>query len=177
MKKIMNDILIELMRGDITGQDDMEAVVNAANARLLPGGGVAGAIHQAAGPELVQESKPLGPIKTGEAVITSAYNLPNQFVIHCLGPIYGVDKPEDKLLSDCYRNALQLAEQKGIESVAFPSISTGAFGFPVEDAAEIALKTIKENARNLNKVNTIRMVLYSQSDLKTYENKMLEIFG
>lgn len=176
MKKTISNTVIELVCGDIIRQDDLEAVVNAANARLLPGGGVAGAIHQAAGPGLRQESEPLGPIKPGEAVITGAHNLPNKFVIHCLGPIYGVDKPEDKLLTNCYRNALQLAEQKGIESVAFPSISTGAFGFPVEEAAEIALKAIKKNAQTLSKVKTIRMVLYSQSDLKTYENKMLEIF-
>ncbi|MFW5832232.1 MAG: macro domain-containing protein, partial [Prolixibacteraceae bacterium] len=109
IKKTNYGITVEMVQGDITQQKDIEAVVNAANAKLLRGGGVAGAIHRTAGPELEKESKKLAPIKPGEAVITGAYNLPNKKVIHCLGPVYGQDKPEDKLLANCYRNALKIA--------------------------------------------------------------------
>ncbi|MDZ7742890.1 MAG: macro domain-containing protein [Bacteroidota bacterium] len=176
MKKEINRITLEILQGDIIDQQDMDTIVNAANARLLPGGGVAGAIHQAAGPELAKESEPLGPIEPGEAVITRAHKLPNKHVIHCLGPVYGRDKPEDKLLANCYRNALKLAEDNGIESIAFPSISTGAFGFPVEEAAEIAIRTITENLPELKSVKKIRMVLYSRSDKIIYENTLQEFF-
>ncbi len=176
MKKTISDIEIELVQGNIVKQDDVTAIVNAANAQLQPGGGVAGAIHRAAGPMLREESEPLGPIKPGEAVITSAFELPNQYVIHCLGPVYGVNKPEDKLLADCYRNALRIADEEKIESIAFPSISTGAFGYPLEKASEIALKTIKENAETLKNVKTIRIVLFSENDYEVYKRKMSEIF-
>jgi len=172
MKKIWNDIQVEVVQGDITKQEDMEAVVNAANAQLLPGGGVAGAIHRAAGPELQKESAPLGPIRPGEAVLTGAYNLPNRYVIHCLGPVYGYDDPEEVLLADCYRNALRIADQKGIRSVAFPAISTGAFGYPPEAAAGVALRTIMEETAGLKHVKTVRMVLFSDRDLRAHEKAL-----
>ena len=108
-------------------------------------------------------------------MITSAHNLPNQYVIHCLGPIYGVDKPEDELLSKCYRNALQLADQHKIDSVAFPAISTGAFGYPLKAAAEVAFRTIKETVSTLESVKTIRFVLYSNNDLETHEKILAQI--
>ncbi len=168
MKKNIGKIELELKKGDITSQSDIAAVVNAANAELLPGGGVAGAIHKAAGPELEKECNPLAPINPGQAVITKAYKLPNEYVIHTLGPIYGKNKPGDKLLAGCYRNSLKLADENGIESIAFPSISTGAFGFPVSQASEIALITIQSMAENLNKVKLVRMVLWSRSDYETY---------
>lgn len=168
MKKNIGKIELELKKGDITSQSDISAVVNAANAELLPGGGVAGAIHKAAGPELEQECRPLSPINPGQAVITKAYNLPNKYVIHTLGPVYGKNKPEDKLLAGCYRNSLKLADENGIESIAFPSISTGAFGYPVSQASEIALQTIQSTSENLNKVKLVRMVLWSESDYRTY---------
>lgn len=167
---------IELTRGDITTQKDIDAIVNAANAQLLPGGGVAGAIHRAAGAGLKAEAVPQGPVKPGEAVITGGHDLPNKHVIHCLGPVYGQDKPEDKLLANCYRNALQLAENKEIESIAFPSISTGAFGYPLEDAAEVALEAIRTSVRELDNVKLIRMVLFGKKDLMVYEEKMKKIF-
>lgn len=176
MKTVHMGTSIELTNGDITTQKDIDTVVNAANAQLLPGGGVAGAIHRAAGPGLKMEAVPLGPIKPGEAVITGAHDLPNKHVIHCLGPVYGQDRPEEKLLANCYRNALQLAEKEGIGSVAFPSISTGAFGYPLEDAAEVALETIRESTGELDKVKLIRMVLYSNKDLEVYQDKMKKIF-
>ncbi|CAN0229748.1 unnamed protein product, partial [Chrysoparadoxa australica] len=120
----------------------MDAVVNAANAQLMIGGGVAGAIHRAAGKGLAEECAPLAPIAPGEAVITSGHNLPNPYVIHCLGPVYGRDEPADRLLADCYRNALRLAEENELKSLAFPAISTGAFGYPLRAATEIAVATV-----------------------------------
>ncbi|MFP4489812.1 MAG: macro domain-containing protein, partial [Bacteroidales bacterium] len=129
MKKDVSGVTLELITGNIAAQEDITAVVNAANARLRTGGGVAGAIHRAAGPGLEKETAPLAPIRPGEAVITSGNKLPNKYIIHCLGPVYGVDKPEDKLLANCYRNALKLAEEQKIDSIAFPAISTGAFAY------------------------------------------------
>ncbi len=169
MEKTISGVTIECVRGDIASQTGITAVVNAANARLMMGGGVAGAIHRAAGPGLEEECRPLAPIEPGEAVITSGHNLPNQYVIHCLGPVYGVDKPEDKLLENCYRNALRLGEEHEIESIAFPAISTGAFGYPVQDAAEAAFRTIMEIVSNLKSVKKIRFVLYSGRDLEIHE--------
>ncbi|MGQ9602643.1 MAG: macro domain-containing protein [bacterium] len=168
-------VTIECVRGDIAAQKGITAVVNAANAQLMPGGGVAGAIHRAAGPGLKEECRPLAPIKPGQAVITGGHNLPNRYVIHCLGPVYGMDQPEEKILSNCYRNALILAEQHKIDSIAFPAISTGAFGYPVEEAAEVAFKTIIEMIPNLGSIRTIRFVLYSESDLRIHEKVLWRI--
>ena len=165
----VNGVTVEIVEGDITFQDDMDAVVNAANAELTSGGGVAGAIHQAAGPGLAEESRPLAPIQPGEAVITGGHELPNRHVIHVLGPVYGSDKPEDELLTQCYRNTLLLAEEHGLESIAFPSISTGAFGYPIEEAAEVALRTVLESVKNLQSVRRIRFVLYGEENFEAYE--------
>lgn len=173
MEKKISGVTIECVKGDITRQPDVTAVVNAANAWLKPGGGVAGAIHRVAGPELYKECRPLAPIKPGQAVITGGHNLPNKYVIHCLGPRYGVDKPEDRLLSDCYRNALKLADEHEIDSIAFPAISTGVFGYPLQEAAEVALRTVKETIPSLKHVKKIRFVLHSDRDLKIHE-KVLE---
>ncbi len=153
---------IECVRGDIVRQDDMDAIVNAANAELRTGGGVAGAIHRAAGSELAQECAPLAPIRPGQAVVTGAPNLPNRHVIHCLGPIYGVDEPSARLLADCYRNALRVAEENMIDSVAFPALSTGAFGYPMEEAADVALATVVAESREQNRPRRIRFVLFDQ---------------
>jgi O-acetyl-ADP-ribose deacetylase (regulator of RNase III) len=154
---------IECLQGDITRQPDMDAVVNAANAELRPGGGVAGAIHRAAGPGLDRECRALAPIRPGDAVITAAYGLPNRYVIHCLGPIYGRDEPARALLASCYRNALRLAEEKGLASVAFPSISTGAFGYPMEEAAGVALAAIRTELGGLEHVTRVRLVLFDEA--------------
>ncbi len=170
MKKKVSGITIECIMGNIASQGDMTAVVNAANAQLRTGGGVAGAIHRAAGPGLEEECRPLAPIKPGEAVISSAHHLPNRYVIHCLGPVYGIDKPENMLLADCYRNALQLAEKYKVDSIAFPAISTGAFGFPIREATEIAFCTLKEMISQLNHVKYIRFVLHDQSALAVHEH-------
>lgn len=170
-----NNVTLECMRGNIADQPDMDAVVNAANAQLRIGGGVAGAIHRAAGQGLEEECRPLAPIKPGQAVITGAHNLPNRFVIHCLGPVYGRDEPADELLAACYRNALDLAEQKGIAALAFPSISTGAFGFPMEPAARIAFATVIDAAKHLETVNHVRFVLYSDADRKLHARILEEL--
>ena len=175
MKKKISGIVVECILGDIATQNDITAVVNAANAQLRIGGGVAGAIHRAAGPGLEEECRPLAPIKPGEAVITGAHNLPNRFVIHCLGPVFGVDKPEDVLLANCYRNALQLAENNHIDSLAFPAISTGAFGFPIKEATEIAFRTIKEMLSQLKNIKHIRFVLHDQSALSIHEQYLEKI--
>lgn len=168
----LNGKTVECVRGDITHQPDIEAVVNAANAQLMPGGGVAGALHAAAGPGLAEECRPMAPIRPGEAVISGAHNLPNQFVIHCLGPVYGVDEPSDHWLAECYRNSLELADSKGIESVAFPAISAGAFGYPVEAAAEVALATVGQVLPRLNNVSRVRFVLFSASDEQIFSSHL-----
>ncbi len=175
MEREISGVRIEVVQGDITAQDDVDAVVNAANAELESGGGVAGAIHEAAGPDLEEESRPLAPIEPGEAVITGGYDLPNPHVIHVLGPVYGSDEPEDELLARCYREALALAEENGVESLAFPAISTGAFGYPVEEAAEIALQTVSGSAAELQNVRLIRFVLFSEEDVEVYERLLSEL--
>ncbi|MFP4090064.1 MAG: macro domain-containing protein [Cyclobacteriaceae bacterium] len=174
METAFAGIMIETVQGDITQQKDVEAVVNAANAELRSGAGVAGAIHRAAGPELEKVCRPLAPISPGEAVITEAFNLPNEWVIHCLGPVYGRDKPENQLLASCYKQALQLAEQHQVSSIAFPAISTGIFGYPLTDAARVIFSTIKEKAPELSSVEHIRLVLYGQSDLRVVEEVLEE---
>ena len=174
MKRSINDLELEVAIGDIAGQKDMTAVVNAANAQLMMGGGVAGALHRAAGAGLEKECRPLAPIKPGEAVITGGHNLPNRYVIHCLGPVYGQDEPSDQLLTACYRNALNLAEKHEIDAIAFPAISTGAFGYPAADAAQIALQTITEQAPKLEYVKKIRIVLFNQADYDVYRHLLGE---
>ncbi|WP_154857799.1 macro domain-containing protein [Cyclobacterium xiamenense] len=166
---------IELVVGDITQQADADIIVNAANAQLESGGGVAGAIHRAAGPDLAEACRPLAPIRPGEAVISPAFRLPNSYVIHCLGPVYGQDEPSDTLLANCYRNALLLADKQRVKSIAFPAISTGIFGFPKEKAAKIALRTIKSSIPSLQTIRTIRMVLFDQADLTIFEEKLAQI--
>ena len=169
MRREFGAVTVECIQGDITSQEDVAAVVNAANARLEPGGGVAGAIHRAAGPGLDEEARPLGPIEPGEAVVTPAHGLPNRYVIHTLGPVYGQDRPEAEHLASCYRNSLELAEEKEIESIAFPAISTGIFGYPVEEAAEVALGTVRDKADGLEQVRLVRFVLFGERDLDAHE--------
>lgn len=164
MKRDIAGVTIECVQGDIVRQDDLDAIVNAANAQLRSGGGVAGAIHRAAGPGLEQECAPLAPIRPGQAVITGAHELPNRHVIHCLGPVYGMDEPADELLAACYSNALTLAEEHGLRSIGLPALSTGAFGYPMEAAARVAFDTIGQRAAELNSLRLIRFVLFSDRD-------------
>lgn len=170
-------INIQIVKGDITEQKDIEAIVNSANPMLAPGGGVAGAIHRAAGPELYEECRKFAPIKVGSAVITSGYRLPNKYVIHTLGPRYGVDKPENELLGKCFENSLRIADSHGIKSIAFPAISTGIFGYPVEEAARVSLETVKKMVPGLKNVKTIRIVLFSEEDYLLFVKAAEELLG
>ncbi len=134
---------IKLFKGDITTLP-VDAIVNAAKKTLLGGGGVDGAIHRAAGPNLLKECRTLGGCKTGEAKLTNGYNLKAKYVIHTVGPIYGVDSDPAKHLADCYKNSLDLAMEQSVHSVGFPCISTGIYAYPIEEATKIAIKTVKD---------------------------------
>ena len=168
----MTVVKVECIRGNIAEQQDMDVIVNAANAELLPGSGVAGAIHGAAGPGLAEECRALAPIRPGQAVISSAHELPNQHVIHCLGPVYGVDEPSDRLLAECFRNALLLADRHKLTSIAFPAISTGVFGYPLQNAAAVAMKAVSDTLAELNSVRLVRFVLFSDEDRKVFEQAL-----
>ncbi|MFW5894423.1 MAG: macro domain-containing protein [Bacillota bacterium] len=172
MKRTVHGLTIECVKGDITDQGDMQAVVNAANAELKTGGGVAGAIHKAAGPALEKACEPLAPIEPSEAVVTEGFDLPNDYVIHCLGPVYGVNRPEDLLLRKCYDNVLDVAEEKGIESLAVPALSTGAFRYPVDEAADVAIKAVGDKACSLSNVKHVRFVLYDDPALSHHEKAL-----
>lgn len=175
MNRFFSDITLELQVGNIVKQPDIDAIVNAANAQLRIGGGVAGAIHSIGDPELEQLTRPLAPITPGKAVITAAPNLPNRYVIHCLGPVYGRDEPSDKLLVNCYRNALNLAEENNLKSIAFPAISTGAFGYPLKDAAALSLNTVKEMAPKLESLETVRFVLFDNQAYQIHKEILEKI--
>lgn len=169
------DVTVEVVQGDITRQPDVDAIANAANAELRTGGGVAGAIHRAAGPGLEAEAVPLGPIAPGECVLTSGHDLPNPHVLHCLGPVHGRDEPSDELLASCYRRGLEIVDEHGLRSVAFPAISTGVFGYPVAPAAEVALTTIRDAAPSLRSVRLVRMVLHAAGDLAIHEDVLRDL--
>ena len=159
---------LKVMQGDIT-KLDVDAVVNAANSSLLGGGGVDGAIHRAAGPELLAECRTLGGCPTGEAKITGGYNLPARYVIHTVGPIYS-GKPQDKtLLTACYQNSLNLATEKGITSLAFPAISCGVYGYPIEDACRVAVDTTGKFLQHNQTIEKVIFMLFSPEDLKVYQ--------
>ncbi len=175
MKREIHGLTIECVQGDIAGQKDFLAVVNAANAQLMPGSGVAGALHRAAGPGLARECRSLAPIKPGEAVISSGHNLPNKFVIHCLGPVYGRDLPSDELLASCYCRALDLAEENGIDSVAFPAISTGIFGYPMKEAAIVAFNAVIKIAKRLHKVKRVRFVLFKEEYVRIHDGVLADL--
>ncbi|MCM8776089.1 MAG: O-acetyl-ADP-ribose deacetylase [Candidatus Omnitrophica bacterium] len=158
------------IQGDITRQK-VDAIVNAANTTLLGGGGVDGAIHRAAGPELLAECRTLGGCSTGDAKITQGYQLPARFVIHTVGPVWhGGKQGEDELLANCYRNSLRLAASKGIHSIAFPCISTGVYRFPKERAAGIAVKTVGDCLKHLQDLEKVIFVCFGPDDLRIYQN-------
>jgi O-acetyl-ADP-ribose deacetylase (regulator of RNase III) len=162
--------VIELVRGDITEQD-VDAIVNAANKSLLGGGGVDGAIHRAAGPELLAECRTLGGCETGEAKVTKGYRLPARYVIHTVGPVwYGGDQGEPELLASCHRRALELAAELGCRSVAFPAISTGVYGYPVELAAPIAIAAVRESQRP--PVELVCFVLFGDDHYRVFERAL-----
>jgi O-acetyl-ADP-ribose deacetylase (regulator of RNase III) len=160
---------ITAVKGDITKQV-VNAIVNAANKTLLGGGGVDGAIHRAAGPELLEECRTLGGCETGEAKITKGYRLPAKYVIHTVGPVYGRQKETQAgLLANCYKNSLLLAKKHHLKTIAFPAISTGVYGYPKEEAAKIAIKTVKDFIAGDNSLEEIRFVLFSEDDLEVYK--------
>jgi O-acetyl-ADP-ribose deacetylase (regulator of RNase III) len=165
---------IELVRGDITGQDT-DAIVNAANTSLLGGGGVDGAIHRAGGPAILTECRELGGCATGEAKITSGGKLRAKYVVHTVGPIYRDGKHgEPDLLASAYRRSLEVAAENGVTTLAFPSISTGAYGFPIAQAARIAIMTLARMLRATPQIRVVRFVLFSASDLAIYEQALAE---
>jgi len=167
--------LLELLEGDIT-QQDTEAIVNAANNSLRGGGGVDGAIHRAGGPKILEECLKIGGCPSGEARLTRGGNLKAKYVIHTVGPIYkdGLHR-EPELLASCYRESLKLASLKGIKSVAFPSISTGAYGYPVGDAAQIALKTTLTFLKEHPEIERVRFVLFGQTTYQTYAQALRKL--
>ena len=167
MDKIILDKL-EAMQGDIT-KLAVDAIVNAANSSLLGGGGVDGAIHRAAGPELVKECRTLGGCPTGEARITKGYNLAARHVIHTVGPVYSGKPRDKKLLSGCYLNSLKLAAENNVHSLAFPAISCGVYGYPIEEACKIALDTSCNFLKNNQTIEKVMFMLFSQANLKVYE--------
>jgi O-acetyl-ADP-ribose deacetylase (regulator of RNase III) len=159
---------IEILRGDIT-KLDVDAIVNAANATLLGGGGVDGAIHRAAGPELLAECRTLGGCEPGQAKITGAYRLPARFVIHTVGPIWhGGKHDEERTLADCYRNSLKLAVENEIKTIAFPAISCGAYGYPIEEAARIAFKTTRDFLATNDEIKKVIFVVWGEDVYDAY---------
>lgn len=159
---------IELLQGDITKQDT-DAIVNAANSALIPGGGVDGAINRAAGPDLAAAMAVLGGCRTGEAKITSGYNLPARHVIHAVGPVYQQDKvAAPQLLTSAYKRSLEIATQHGLRSIAFPAISTGVYGYPIDAAANIALNTIYAYVAQQEQINLVRVVLFTEDVLQEF---------
>ncbi len=161
---------IEAVQGDITEQA-VDAIVNAANTTLLGGGGVDGAIHRAAGPELLAECRTLAGCPTGEARITKGYRLAAKYVIHTVGPVWsGGKRREPELLRSCYVESLRLAVEHGVTSIAFPSISTGAYRYPIEQAARIAVATVRAELQRPMSIELVRFVCFSASDLEVYRN-------
>ena len=166
-KNILDRIVVQ--QGDITKRQ-VGAIVNAANTSLRGGGGVDGAIHRGAGPELLQECISIGGCPTGEARITKGYKLPTKYVIHTVGPVYG-GKPKDaRLLRGCYQNSLKLAVENGVTTIAFPAISCGVYGYPIKDACKIAVDTACEFLKDNNAVESVVFVLFSADDKKVYDD-------
>jgi len=167
--------VLELVEGDIT-QQDTEAIVNAANSQLRVGGGVDGAINRAGGPAIQEECRRIGYCPTGQAVLTTGGNLKAAYVIHTVGPVYhdGLHG-EPELLASCYRESLQLASSRGIASLAFPSISTGVYGYPVAEAARVALKTVQAYQQEHPEIRLVRFVLFGQATFAAYAQALREL--
>ncbi|MFC1867329.1 O-acetyl-ADP-ribose deacetylase [Thermodesulfobacteriota bacterium] len=168
---------VQIVEGDITKQE-VAAIVNAANTSLLGGGGVDGAIHRAAGPELLEETRKIGGCPTGEARSSKGYRLPAKWVIHTVGPVWrGGSNNEEGLLSNCYKNSFKVARELGVKSIAFPSISTGAYRFPLERATEIAFEETKNVLETNGNLTRVVFVCFGEKVLKTYQDLYKRVFG
>ena len=165
---------IEILQGDIT-RLDVDAIVNAANTTLLGGGGVDGAIHRAAGPELLDECRTVGGCPTGEARITGGYNLPARYVIHTVGPVYRGKAEDSQLLSQCYSNSLRLAVEHNIATIAFPAISCGVYGYPVEEACRIAMDATCSFLRENKSIAKVIFIVFSSENFETYSDRFKEL--
>lgn len=177
MQVRVNKSLLELVQGDITHQQT-DAIVNAANSSLLGGSGVDGAIHRAGGPSILEECRQIGGCPTGEARITGGGRLPAAHVIHTVGPIYWASgKQAESLLTSAYRNSLKLASQHQVRSIAFPSISTGAYGYPVEEAAPVALKTVISYLHDHPEIEVVRFVLFDRHTFDAYQKALKNLEG
>ncbi|MEM3380896.1 MAG: O-acetyl-ADP-ribose deacetylase [Candidatus Bathyarchaeia archaeon] len=182
MERLVGKARLRLVQGDITDQD-VDAIVNAANPSLMGGGGVDGAIHRRGGPKILEECRRIRSeewpdgLPTGKAVITSGGNLKARYVIHTVGPVWrGGKVGEPKLLAEAYRNSLELALRTGLKRISFPSISTGAYGYPIEEAARIALRTVKEFLEERDLIEEVNFVLFTDVDFKVYSQAMVEVF-
>lgn len=166
--------MLQTELGDITKVENVEAIVNAANESLMGGGGVDGAIHKAAGPELLEETRKLGGCDTGDAKISGGYDLPVNHVIHTVGPVWnGGENNEEKLLASCYRRALEVAIENGIRKIAFPSIATGVYHFPVDKAAAIGVETVREMIEeNPEDFDLIKWVLFDEETKRAFDTAL-----
>ena len=172
----INGVTLALLRGNIV-EMQVDAIVNAANSGLRGGGGVDGAIHRAGGPSIMEECRKIGGCPTGSAVATAAGRLPAKYVFHAVGPIYSGSPEDERLLASAYQSCLNLAEQYGVKSIAFPSLSTGAYGYPLTSAARIALRTIIEHIKQPTSLQQVTVVLFGEDSYKAFERALAEITG
>ncbi len=163
--------VLELHQGDITKQD-IDAIVNAANSSLLGGGGVDGAIHRAAGPQLLAETRTLGGCETGDAKISGGYNLKARYVVHTVGPVYSMSPDAPKLLASAYRRSLEVAAENGVTSIAFPAVSTGVYGYPLDEAAMIALGTVCDFVAENSQIKLVRFVLFTPTSVNVFASAL-----
>ena len=170
----INGVTLALLRGNIV-EMQVDAIVNAANSGLRGGGGVDGAIHRAGGPGIMEECRRIGGCPTGSAVATTAGKLPSKYVFHAVGPIYSGSPNDERLLASAYQSCLNLAEQHQVKSIAFPSLSTGAYGYPLELAAPIALRTIIEHIKKPTRLQQVVIVLFGEASYKAHEKALAEI--
>jgi O-acetyl-ADP-ribose deacetylase (regulator of RNase III) len=175
MKKRVGSCDVEIVEGDIT-RESTDAIVNAANETLLGGGGVDGAIHRAGGPAILEECRALGGCETGDAKITTGGNLPARYVIHTVGPVYrGGHDGEPDQLAHCYRRSLEVAADNAVATIAFPAISCGVYGYPLDEAANLAMESVCSYARHHEAINTVRFVLFTSDVLQAFEAALEEI--
>jgi O-acetyl-ADP-ribose deacetylase len=172
--RIINGVTLALIQGNIV-EAQVDAIVNAANSGLRGGGGVDGAIHRAGGPSIMEECRKIGGCLTGSAVVTTAGRLPANYVFHAVGPIYSGNRDDERLLTSAYQSCLNLAEQYQVKSIAFPSLSTGIYGYPLELAAPIALRTIVEHIKKPTCLQQVVMVLFGESAYKMHEQALNEL--